>query len=160
MAKSYGVFTVNVDKRRLPSVLRQWSRDSTVLSQYASIIAKYADDYIPLDTGKLQKSKRVGPGQISYTMPYAHYQYEGWVYVDPKTNKGAFVGRDYNGNKFFWSRPGVRKRKAIRFLHHKGGRVSNWVKYAHKKHNQDIKDELKKNLHTYILEKTGGAIKL
>ena len=36
---------------------------------------------------------------------YGHYQYEGKVYVDPITGKGAFYSPEYG----FWSRPGVEK---------------------------------------------------
>lgn len=44
-------------------------------------------------------------GVVEYNSPYAHYQYEGKLYVDPKTKRGAFT----NGEGFFWSRPGVAK---------------------------------------------------
>ena len=42
---------------------------------------------------------------IHYLSPYAHYQWEGKLYVDPITKKGAFT----NGEGLFWSRPGVAK---------------------------------------------------
>lgn len=44
-------------------------------------------------------------GVVEYNSPYAHYQYEGKLYVDPTTKKGAFT----NGEGLYWSRPGIAK---------------------------------------------------
>ena len=51
------------------------------------------------------KTKNDYPYQVIYNSPYAHYQWEGKLYVDPITGKGAFYDPDYG----FWSRPGVTK---------------------------------------------------
>ena len=42
-------------------------------------------------------------GVVEYNSPYAHYQYEGKLYVDPTTKKGAFTngeGLDQESQRF------------------------------------------------------------
>lgn len=68
--------------------------------------------YMPLSTGNLiqqtEMLNNAACGEVYFYSPavvYGHYQYEGVVYVDPYTGKGAF----YNPTYGFWSRPGVKK---------------------------------------------------
>lgn len=67
------------------------------------------DPYVPADNMVLSQNVRVSAegnrGYVHYLSPYAHYQWEGELYVDPKTGKGAFT----NGEGLFWSRPDVAK---------------------------------------------------
>lgn len=51
-------------------------------------------------------------GLVQVRSPYAHYQNEGILYVDPKYDKGAFFSEDYG----FWSRPNVAKIPSDRTL--------------------------------------------
>lgn len=80
--------------------------------------ARFMDPYVPADTFFLSQNIHVGAegdrGQIHYLSPYAHYQWEGILYVDPETQKGAFT----NGEGRFWSRPGVAKIPSDRTLEH------------------------------------------
>lgn len=64
--------------------------------------ALYFAKYVPMREGILATSLTIEPYQITYEQPYAHYQWEGKLYVDPITGKGAFYDPDYG----FWSRPG------------------------------------------------------
>ncbi|MDO4272706.1 MAG: minor capsid protein [Eubacteriales bacterium] len=73
------------------------------LAQQARILM---DPYVPASQEEvLAQNVKVTAdeekGGILYDSPYAHYQWEGELYVDPKTGKGAF----YDGEQF-WSRPG------------------------------------------------------
>lgn len=67
-------------------------------------------------------------GVVEYSSPYAHYQYEGKLYVDPTTKKGAFT----NGEGLYWSRLGIakvpsgRELKYSTFRHPKA--TSHWDK--------------------------------
>ena len=76
---------------------------------FASAAERFMQPYVPADQIALSENVRIGTegsrGQIHYTSPYAHYQWEGILYVDPKTKKGAFT----NGEGLFWSRPRVAK---------------------------------------------------
>ena len=66
----------------------------------------YLSDYMPADNysmiSNMDSSTKVGAGEININVPYAHYQYEGQLYVDPKNGKGAF--HDPVSGRF-WSRP-------------------------------------------------------
>lgn len=71
----------------------------------ANEAARLMDQYVPADNLVLAQNIDITAdekkGEIHYLSPYAHYQWEGELYVDPKTGKGAF----YDGEQF-WSRPG------------------------------------------------------
>lgn len=41
--------------------------------------------YVPYATGQLQQNVTIKPFEITYDQPYAHYMYEGILYVDPVT---------------------------------------------------------------------------
>lgn len=82
--------------------------------------------YVPEDSGELISNSRVdNQCNIIYNTPYAHYQYIGKVYVDPKTGKGAFFNENYG----FWSRPGIKKIPTEKDLqYHKPGSGPYWDK--------------------------------
>ena len=67
---------------------------------------RYMKLNMPKENGGLISSV-VSPvvGLVEVRSPYAHYQNEGILYVDPKYDKGAFYSEDYG----FWSRPNVAK---------------------------------------------------
>ena len=67
---------------------------------------------MPLDTGSLKSETNainvITRGRVYMYPPnsdYGHYQYEGELYVDPVTGKGAMFTPEYG----FWSKPGVKK---------------------------------------------------
>lgn len=82
--------------------------------------------YVPEKKGFLEVNSNVdNKCNIVYESPYAHYQYIGKKYVDPKTGKGAF----YNENYGFWSRPKVAKIPTNEDLHYtKAGTGPYWDK--------------------------------
>ncbi len=82
--------------------------------------------YVPEKEGNLVANSRVDNScNIVYESPYAHYQYIGKLYVDPKTEKGAF----YNENYGFWSRPNTKKKPTdIDLKYRKAGTGPYWDK--------------------------------
>lgn len=60
------------------------------------IIADRANQYVPMESGALRASVRVGPKNITWGtgLNYAHYQYEGVVYEDnnPIWSNGRIIG--------------------------------------------------------------------
>jgi hypothetical protein len=109
--------------------------------------------YIPVDTGALRSDTNVlneisEPGIVCCTPdmdthPYAHYMYEGEVYVDPQTGKGAF----YDPNYGFWSRPGVGKVPSGRPIQYtQPSAVSHWDEAAIKNHEKQWVDVVKRAL--------------
>lgn len=87
---------------------------------------KFMDDYVPQDSKTLKQNVQVVPSQdnveVIYKSPYAHYQYEGIIFVDPKYNVGGFT----NGDGLFWSRPGVTKKSSGKKMNHPNGGQSHW----------------------------------
>lgn len=76
--------------------------DDEVGTYLASQWALYFEKYVPFREGALAQNVTIKPYEVTYEQPYAHYQWEGKLYVDPITHKGAFYDPDYG----FWSRPG------------------------------------------------------
>lgn len=101
------------DKLRLSEIIEREESDELWLfaaHEWRRLIAPY----VPRRTGQLMQNVMVEPNTITYKSPYAHYMYNGVVYVDPDYKKGGFTS---DGGITFWSRPGVRKKKTTRELH-------------------------------------------
>lgn len=99
--------------------------DKSVQKFFTSSCRKHMDKFVPREIGLLRANVREGLDYVEYSSPYAHYMYEGIVYVDPKTNKGAF----YNENYGFWSRKGVEKIPSTRKInYHTPGTGAHWDK--------------------------------
>lgn len=95
-------------------------RSKSADESLANEILKDTDKFVPKLTGKLSQMAHTEGNQVIYPGPYAHYQYEGIVYVDPKTGAAGFETK--NGWK---SKYGVTKVPSGRTLNHKNGR-SRW----------------------------------
>lgn len=95
--------------------------------------------YMPMDSGQMITNTVIVPqgGEIDVNTPYAHYQHEGILYVDPKTGKGAFYNK--NSGKF-WSRPDIKKVPSDRKLNYHGGalRGDHFVERMLADHFEDI----------------------
>lgn len=109
--------------------------------------------YMPFDTGALISETNMlnatAEAGTVYCSPdlhahaYAHYVYEGELYVDPQTDKGAF----YNPNYGFWSRPGVAKVPSGRPLNYsKPSAVAHWDEAAINNHLSSWVDVVKRAL--------------
>lgn len=104
--------------------------------------------YVPECKGVLAVTSEVNNNcEIVYKQPYAHYQYIGKLYVDPKTKKGAFYNEDYG----FWSRKGIKKEPTDKDLHYsKPGTGPYWDK----KMVSAEMSEIEKEIENYV--KRGG----
>ena len=100
----------------------------------ANEVVKDSTRFIPLRESALSKNysiKETKDGaEITWNMKYAHYMWEGKLYVDPITKKGAFFSPQYG----FWSRPGVKKKKTDIPLNFHGGRGPRWTERAQETH--------------------------
>lgn len=70
-----GYFRTDLQKELLATL-----NSDTVHKNVNEIIKDAIEDYVPLESGDLRDSARVGPTQIEYTVNYARYQYYGEVY--------------------------------------------------------------------------------
>lgn len=110
----------------------------------ANEVMKDTDKFVPFLTGALKNSARVDGDTIIYLGPYAHYQWEGIVYVDPKTGAAGIPTKTG-----FFSRPGVTKVPSGRKLtYHKQGQ-DHWIEPS-KAANMDKWERF------YAKEITGG----
>lgn len=109
-------FTVNVDIDKNLISKRAESADESLANE----VLKDTDKFVPKLTGKLSQMAHTEGNKVIYPGPYAHYQYEGIVYVDPKTGAAGFQTK--NGWR---SKKGVSKVPSGRTLNHKNGR-SKW----------------------------------
>lgn len=88
----------------------------------ANEVMKDTDKFVPFLTGNLKNSARVDGDTITYPGPYAHYQWEGIVYVDPKTDAAGIPTRTG-----FFSRPGVTKVPSGRKLTYHMQGQDHWI---------------------------------
>ena len=106
-----------------------------------SSFMRYMDKYMPMDSGQMitnmYNSTKVGSGEININTPYAHYQHEGELYVDPKYKIGAFHD-PVNGR--YWSRPNIKKVPSGKKLNYHGGalRGDHFVERMLADHFNDI----------------------
>lgn len=88
-----------------------------VQKKFQSLCYRYMDKYVPRYEGNLRKNVDLSdPTQIVYNSPYAHYQYEGKLYV-MDNGKGAYYSPTYG----FWSAKGKKKHDSGRMLNHNIG---------------------------------------
>lgn len=99
----------------MPSISNELKRLGLVgngrVQVFATNLAKeMMAPYVPVLNNALRSNARAVDDStaIEYQTPYAHYQYQGVMYVDPITGKGSF----YNPAWGHWSRPGVDKVKS------------------------------------------------
>lgn len=82
----------------------------------------YLDKYMPMDSGQMitsmYNSTKVGSGEVNINTPYAHYQHQGELYIDPKYKIGSFHN-SISGR--FWSRKGIKKIPSGKKLNYHGG---------------------------------------
>lgn len=54
---------------------------------------RHMDKYVPMDESNLRKNVYLDSNSITYMSPYARYQYNGILYVDPVYGKRGFSFR-------------------------------------------------------------------
>lgn len=91
--------------------------------------AKYFKKYTPRDSGFLGETYTTEPGKVTYTSPYAHFQWEGRVMVDE--NGSTWAKKDhkkyYTNRKLKYSYPNA---------------SSHWEEVAEKNHKSAVADEI------------------
>lgn len=68
--------------------------DNDALLFMANECRRFMNDYVPANNSDLAQNVRTyvenGTGIVEYASPYAHYQWEGTLWVDPKLKCGGF----------------------------------------------------------------------
>lgn len=102
---------IHVDTSKLAAKLFGVANPSDAVRLYAQQrLAAMCADYVPMETGTLAQTVTIDEDGVTYTMPYAHYQWEGIVYGPniPIREGGIVVG--------FFSPPGKPKSPTGRSL--------------------------------------------
>lgn len=65
------------------------------------IYKEYINKHVPMDTGRLRETAVANSQSVTWTAPYAHYQFEGIVYAPniPQIVDGAIISWDSRGAK-------------------------------------------------------------
>ncbi len=126
-----------------------WIQPSTVLPDDSRIklacqntLAKRCDPYVPMKEGPLSQSTIVSEEGVTYTQPYAHYQYVGEVYGPswPIKQDGIIVG---------WRSPAGKgsKHPTGRQLNYSKDKhplaTSHWDKAMMRDHKDEVCEEIK-----------------
>lgn len=111
-------------------VLR-WSRHLDEAQMWLTQqVAADCTNFIPFESGVLRSSltfpEGLEGGVIEWNTPYAHYQNEGEVYINPQHNASGFVGSD--GLWYGWRGPKVPSGRPIQY--HTEGTGDHWVEKA------------------------------
>lgn len=89
-----------------------------------------SSQFVPFRNGTLRSSVTFPDGVdgdvIEWNTPYAHYQYEGVVYVNPKYGASGFIGKD--GLWHGWR--GAKVTTARRLNYHTRGTGDHWIQRA------------------------------
>lgn len=91
---------------------------------------RYMDKYVPYGTGLLRNNVTIGDDYVQYNSLYAHYMYEGELYVDPNTGSSY---AEKNAVK-------VPTGKPLRY--HTAGTGSHWDKKMWSAEGQDVLKEV------------------
>ena len=85
---------VKINRTALQHKLLDVVGNDKTLRGINQIIADMIEPYVPMKSGALRQSVRVGPKTISWTLPYARYQYFGEIYGPnfPIISQGMIVG--------------------------------------------------------------------
>lgn len=96
-----------------------------VQRKFQNLCYRYMDKYVPRRDGNLRKNVDLSdPTRIVYNSPYAHYQYQGNLYV-MENGKGAYYSPKYG----FWSDKDKAKTNSGRALtYHTAGTGDHWDK--------------------------------
>ena len=94
-----------------------------VQKKFQNLCYQYMDKYVPYRDGNLRKNVDLSdPTKIVYNSSYAHYQYEGVLYV-MDNGKGAYYSPSYG----FWSDKGKQKTRTSTLLnYHTAGTGDHW----------------------------------
>lgn len=58
--------------------------DDAAMTYIHTRLHAYCSDYVPMDSGALDQTVDITPECVHYKSPYAHFQWEGLVFVDER----------------------------------------------------------------------------
>lgn len=129
--KHVGCVDVRIDTSRIDNNLR-----NAQVKLNMQVVAD-SSEYIPFSQGALRGSVQypdgIAGGEISYNTPYAHYQYEGELYLTKDGRSFANSGE----KKYPTGMP---------LQHHTAGTSDHWFERAKQTHGKDWVDLVKREV--------------
>lgn len=92
------MISIDIDTSKLENILEEKMlnvvHDDKAKLEIHNVLAKMCDPYVPKESGMLAQTTRITSEGVTYTQPYAHYQYEGLVYGPniPIIENGVITG--------------------------------------------------------------------
>lgn len=91
--------------------------------------ARYFKKYVPRDSGFMGETYTTEPGKVTYTSPYAHFQWEGRVMVDDRGSP--------------WAKKDTKKHYTDRNLKYTyPGASLHWEEITQKNHKSEVAQEI------------------
>ena len=142
------VINVSMDEA-LRNKIAEINNTQTMLAIHNQL-AKMCDPYVPMQEGALAQTVQISPKSVTYTQPYARYQYYGEVYGPniPIKDNGEVVG--------WFSPPGQKKQPTGRYMTHSTEKhplaSSFWDKAMLRDHRDEFEQYIKDILGWRLME--------
>lgn len=82
----------NIIWNRSPQQIMDRIFDDATMTYIHTRLKAYCSEYVPMDSGSLDDSARPTPEYLEYPGPYAHYQWEGILFLDDRGSSYALPG--------------------------------------------------------------------
>lgn len=75
---------IEIRWNRTPRQILDRILDDAAMTYAHTRLHAYCSDYVPMDSGALDQTVDITPEYVHYKSPYAHFQWEGVVFVDER----------------------------------------------------------------------------
>lgn len=76
--------SIEIKWNRSPQQILDRILDDDAMTYAHTRLHAYCSDYVPMDSGALDQTVDITPEYVHYKSPYAHFQWEGLVFVDER----------------------------------------------------------------------------
>lgn len=76
--------SIEIKWNRSPQQIAGRIFDDAAMTYAHTRLHAYCSDYVPMDSGALDQTVEITPKYVHYKSPYAHFQWEGVVFVDER----------------------------------------------------------------------------
>lgn len=74
---------------RTPQQIAERIFDKATMTYVHTRLHAYCSDYVPMDSGMLDQTVDIKPEYVHYKSPYAHFQWEGLLFLDERGSSYA-----------------------------------------------------------------------
>ena len=71
--------------------------DDATMTYVHTRLHAYCSDYVPMDSGMLDQTVDITPEYVHYKSPYAHFQWEGLLFLDERGSSYALPNHSKHG---------------------------------------------------------------